>query len=157
MYLRYGFWLFLITFLLFIGGVCYLQGEDEVVATLWLSEQMPRVSEWLVSLAHSMPNIYHQGWVDHHLPDIMWSTAFAMIICGIWVNQLSVLKLLLLGMGCAIFYEALQLFGIARGTFDNWDLMYSLCAGLVGSFITYLLLRKAKYNYKEQTDENSPN
>ena len=154
---RYFSWLTIIVILLLIGGLCYLQGEKDVAAIDWLRQQQPMLYEWLMLGANKAPFIYSSGWVAHHLSDIMWSASFAMIICGIWVNQFSLLNLLLVGMACAIFYEVLQFFGVAQGTFDTWDLVYSLCAGVVGTLITYLLLYKSKYKVKEQSDENALN
>lgn len=157
MFYRYFLWVVIIASLLLIGILCYLQGEKQVVAIEWLQHQLPSFYSWLMSGVNALPLIYRQGWIAHHLSDIMWSASFAMIICGIWVNQFSILKLLLVGIACAIFYEVLQLFGAAQGTFDIWDLMYSVCAGVLATLITYLLLHKTKYKVKEQFNENALN
>lgn len=149
---RYLIWLFLATALLTIGSLCYLQGEKSVVAIEWLNQVAPSAYRWLMAVANSLPRIYYPGWIANHLADIMWSMSFAMLICGIWVNQFSFSKLLLVGIACAIFYEVLQLVGAAPGIFDVWDLFYSLCAGAVGASLTYLLLKK--YHIKEQYNEN---
>lgn len=152
---RYLTWGLFIVFLLFVGTLCYLQSGRELVGTLWVQEHFPFIGRWLESLAEQSPSIYQDGWVAYHLSDIMWAASFAMIICGIWVNQFSIYNLLLVGMGCAIFYEVLQLVGIARGTFDILDLLYSLSGGVLGTLLTYKLLKK--HNIKEQYNESSLN
>ena len=152
---RYFIWGLLIVLLLLAGALCYLQSGREVMGTLWVQEHFPSVATWFESLAKHSPTVYQGGWVGHHLADIMWSISFAMIICGIWVNQFSFFNLLLVGMACAIFYEVLQLVGIARGTFDIMDLLYSLGSGLLGTLLAYKLLKK--HNIKEQYNESSLN
>ncbi|RDX37547.1 hypothetical protein DZA50_02310 [Kangiella sp. HD9-110m-PIT-SAG07] len=153
--MRYRFilWLLIIASLITIGGLSYLQSGRDIEATVWLRDISPSAYYWLMALANNAPTIYLSGWVDFHLADIMWSASFAMIICGIWVNQIPFFKLLLVGIGCAIFYEVLQLFGVVKGTFDALDLMYSLGAGALGTTLTYYLLKK--YKIKEQYNENS--
>lgn len=141
MKLRYCVWFLIIITLLVAGGIIYLQGGKELVAKTWLQAEMPLIYKSLMQLAYSSPNLYRSGWVEHHLTDIMWSSSFAMVICGIWVKQFTLLKLLPLGVTCAIFYEVLQLVGLAGGTFDEWDLIYSFCAGGVATFFTHWLLR----------------
>lgn len=139
---RYFFWFLIIATLLSIGVLCYLQGDKDVAAFYWLKEVLPQLHQWLVLWGEQTPLIYRPGWIAHHLSDIMWSASFAMLICGIWVNQFTFLKLLLVGIACAIFYESLQLVGAARGTFDLWDLAYSFVAGAVGAVLTYFILNK---------------
>lgn len=141
MHFRYYIWLLTIFTLLFVGGVLYLQGPQDVVALTWLRAEIPIIYKWLMQIADASPSLYRSGWVAHHLADILWSTSFAMLICGIWVRQLTLVKLLPLGITCAIFYEVLQLVGVAGGTFDNWDLMYSFCAGGMATVFTHWLLR----------------
>ncbi|WP_343984973.1 hypothetical protein [Kangiella japonica] len=139
---RYCIWLLIIFTLLYIGGVLYLQGAKDVVVVQWLRAEIPFIYEGLMTIANASPSFYRSGWIAHHLADILWSTSFAMLICGIWVGQLTLLKLLPLGITCAIFYEVLQLVGVAGGTFDEWDLFYSFCAGGVATVFSHWLLRR---------------
>lgn len=138
---RYFIWLLTVFLFLFVGALLYLQGTKEVIVLGWLEVTAPMVYACLMWLAKVSPNIYAPGWVAHHLADIMWSTSFAMLICGIWVKQFTTLKLLPLGITCAIFYEVLQLVGVASGTFDIWDLVYSFGAGGLAAVFTSWLLR----------------
>lgn len=142
MKLRYCAWLLIIIALLVAGGVIYLQGGKGAVAITWLQAEMPLIYKNLMQIANSSPNLYRPGWIENHLADILWSISFAMLICGIWVRQLTLLKLLPLGVSCAIFYEVLQLVGLAGGTFDEWDLIYSFCAGGLATILIYWMLRE---------------
>ena len=147
---RYFLWLLTILLLLFIGSLCYLQSGKAIIALEWLNATFPRFHEWLLRSANNFPRVFHQGWIEYHLSDILWSASCAMIITGIWVNQFTLLKLLLLGMGCAIFYEVLQMVGVRGGTFDQLDMIYSLVSGAVATLFTYLLL-KIKDDDNEET------
>lgn len=151
MFARYSIWMLIIGLQLLVGVLIYLQSGKELVAFVMLAEQFPDVMLWLNGVADHLPNIYQRGWVSHHLPDILWSSACASFLVGLWVNQLTLSKLLPVGMACAIFYETLQLFGVTNGTYDHYDLLYSLVAGCVSTLLTYLLLRsclKHKENSK---------
>lgn len=150
MIVRYSLWLLFIALQLFIGVLIYLQSGKELVAFAMLAKQLPEVMTLLIDVAQRLPLIYQQGWVAHHLPDILWSSACASVLVGLWVNQFSLSKLLLLGMGCAIFYETLQLFGVTDGTYDHFDLFYSLFAGAGSTLLTCLLLR-GSLQYKEDS------
>ncbi|WP_228127106.1 hypothetical protein [Kangiella aquimarina] len=147
---RYILWLLFIGFQLLIGVIIYLQSGNELVAFAMLSKQLPAVMTLLTDVAQRLPLIYQQGWVAYHLPDILWSSACASFLVGLWVNQFSLSKLLPLGMGCAIFYELLQFFGVTNGTYDHFDLFYSLLAGAGSTLLTYLLLR-GSLQFKEDS------
>lgn len=148
MIVRYSLWLLFIALQLFIGVLIYFQSGKELVAFALLTKQFPGVMTLLTEIATQFPLIYQKGWVSHHLPDILWSSACASFLVGLWVSQLTFLKLLPVGMACAIFYETLQLFGVTNGTYDHLDLFYSLLAGVVSTLLTYLLLR-GSLQYKE--------
>lgn len=141
MIVRYSLWLLFIVIQLLIGVLIYLQSGNELVAFAMLAKHLPAVMSLLTDVAQRLPLIYQQGWVAHHLPDILWSSACASVLVGLWANQFSLSKLLPLGMACAIFYETLQFFGVTNGTYDHFDWLYSLLAGAVSTLLTYLLLR----------------
>lgn len=141
MYIRYCLWLLFIGVQLAIGIIIYLQSGKDLTAFVWLQSRLPSFSNWLFDFANHFPQLYYKGWVANHLPDILWSSSCASFLVGIWVNQLTLLKLLPLGMACAIFYETLQLFGVTNGTYDHLDMIFSLIAGVISTLITYLLLK----------------
>ncbi|MHC9510326.1 hypothetical protein [Kangiella sp. M94] len=141
MLIRYFLWLLFIGLQLAIGIIIYLQSGKDLVGFVWFEQQLPAQSHWLSSLVSKLPELYQKGWIADHLPDILWSSACASLLVGIWVSQLTVSKLLLLGLGCAIFYETLQGLSFTGGTFDWLDMMYSLLSGALSTFITYLLLK----------------
>lgn len=143
MFIRYSIWLAFITLQLLVGVIIYLQSGKELVAFAILAKKLPDAMLWLNDWAQQLPAIYHKGWVSNHLPDIMWSSACAAVLVGLWVNQLTLSKLLPLGMGCAIFYEILQFFGVTNGTYDHFDLFYSIVAGGISTLLTYLLLQNS--------------
>lgn len=138
---RYALWLLTILLLLFVGSLCYLQSGKTIIALEWLNATFPRFHDWLIHSANKLPEIFRKGWIEHHFSDILWSASCAMIITGTWVNQFTLWKLLLLGIGCAIFYEVLQMVGVRGGTFDQLDMIYSLVSGAVATLLTYLLLK----------------
>lgn len=146
---RYALWLLIILLLLFLGSLCYLQSGKTIIALEWLNGAFPSAHEWLIASARRLPMIFQSGWVEYHLADIMWAGSCAMVITGIWVNHVTLLKLLLLGMACAIFYEVLQMIGFNEGTFDYLDMIYSLISGAVATLLTYLLLIKKDDNNEE--------
>lgn len=140
MLIRYSLWLSFIGLQLAIGIIIYLQSGRALMGFVWFGQEFPIQAIWFSSLASHLPEVYQEGWVANHLPDILWSSACASLLVGIWVNQLTILKLLLLGMGCAIFYETLQGLSFTGGTFDWLDMMYSLLGGALSTLTTYLLL-----------------
>lgn len=142
MFIRYSFWLLLIGLQLALGIIIYLQSGKDLVGFTWLEQQFPSLSNWLSSLVSQLPELYQEGWLANHLPDILWSSACASLLVGIWVNQLALLKLLPVGIACAIFYETLQGLGLAGGTFDWLDFIYSFLAGVLSTLLTYLLLKQ---------------
>lgn len=142
MFIRYSFWLLLIGLQLALGIIIYLQSAKDLVGFTWLEQQFPSLSNWLSSLVSQLPELYQEGWLANHLPDILWSSACASLLVGIWVNQLALLKLLPVGIACAIFYETLQGLGLAGGTFDWLDFIYSFLAGVLSTLLTYLLLKQ---------------
>lgn len=143
MFLHYSLWLLFIGVQLVFGVLIYLQSGSELVAFALIKEYFPAIAQWAFNAANQLPTLYQKGWIANHLPDILWSSACASLLVGIWVNQLSLSKLLPLGMACAIFYETLQFFGVTNGTYDHFDLLYSLLAGVLSTLITYLLLQEA--------------
>lgn len=140
MLIRYSLWLSFIGLQLAIGIIIYLQSGRALMGFVWFGQEFPSQAIWFSSLVSHLPEVYQEGWVANHLPDILWSSACASLLVGIWVNQLTILKLLLLGMGCAIFYETLQGLSFTGGTFDWLDMMYSLLGGALSTLTTYLLL-----------------
>ncbi|HEY9031193.1 MAG TPA: hypothetical protein VIM93_07515 [Kangiella sp.] len=142
MLIRYFLWLLLIGLQLALGIIIYLQSGRDLVGFTWLEQQFPSLSNWLSSLVSQLPELYQEGWLANHLPDILWSSACASLLVGIWVNQLALLKLLPVGIACAIFYETLQWLGLAGGTFDWLDFIYSFLAGVLSTMLTYLLLKQ---------------
>ncbi|MCW8857287.1 MAG: hypothetical protein OQJ95_07990 [Kangiella sp.] len=146
MHIRYSLWLLFIGVQLAIGIIIYAQSGEDVIGLAWLAGQFPSLSAWLFELSNHFPLLYREGWIANHLPDILWSSACASFLVGLWVNQLTLSKLLPVGMGCAIFYEMLQGLGFGGGTFDWLDLMYSFFAGVFGTLLTYLLLNKSIIN-----------
>lgn len=146
MFIRYSLWLLLIGVQLALGIIIYLQSGKDLLGFAWLEQQFPSLSNWLSKMVSQLPELYQEGWVANHLPDILWSSACASLLVGIWVNQLALSKLLPVGMACAIFYETLQGLGLADGTFDWLDLMYSFFAGVLSTLLTYLLLNKSTIN-----------
>lgn len=146
MHIRYSLWLLFVGLQLAIGITIYLQSGKDLVGFAWFEQQLPAQSHWLSRMASQLPELYQDGWVANHFPDILWSSACASLLVGIWVNQLALSKLLPVGMACAIFYETLQGLGLAGGTFDWLDLMYSFFAGVLSTLLTYLLLNKSTIN-----------
>ncbi len=149
MFIRYLVWLLLIGLQIGCGIIIYHQSGKPLLGFFWLEQQLPGLSSWLSSLVGHLPKVYQDGWLANHLPDILWSSACASLLVGIWVNQLTLSKLLPLGMGCAIFYETLQGLGFAGGTFDWLDMVYSLFGGILSTLVTYLLLKKVSNNEAE--------
>lgn len=150
MFMRYLIWLLLIVLQIGFGIIIYHQSGKPLLGFVWLEQQLPALSSWLSSLVEHLPKVYRDGWLANHLADILWSSACASLLVGIWVNQLTLSKLLPLGMGCAIFYETLQGLGFAGGTFDWMDMVYSLFGGVLSTLVTYLLLKKVPNNEAEQ-------
>ncbi|ACV26506.1 hypothetical protein [Kangiella koreensis] len=146
MHIRYILWLLFIGVQVAIGIIIYAQSGEDVAGFVWFARQFPSLSAWLFELISHFPLLYREGWIANHLPDILWSSACASFLVGLWVTQLTLSKLLPLGMGCAIFYETLQGLGFAGGTFDWLDWIYSLCAGVLSTLLTYLLLNKSTIN-----------
>lgn len=143
MLIRYSIWLLFIGLQIAIGVIIYYQSGKDLLGFVWLENQFSSLSIWLSNLLAYMPIMYREGWIDNHLPDILWSSACASFLVGIWVNQLTLLKLLPLGVACAIFYEAFQLLGVTDGTYDHFDMLYSLIAGVISTLLTYLLFGKS--------------
>ena len=142
MKMRYFIWLLYIGGQLFLGTLIYYQTSEELKAFVWLESWCPWLYQLAVNLAELFPKIPSGVWVDNHLADILWASSFASFMVGIWSAQLRFYKSLLLGMGCGIFYESLQLVGVMSGTYDHFDALFSLMAGGISTVITCLLLQR---------------
>ena len=81
----------------------------------------------------------------NHFLDMLWGYALVFALFYILDNDAAKLKVaLIISFMTSCIMEVLQLFSIARGTFDLWDITWMLVAQGIAAFIIKKMLLRRK-------------
>ena len=128
--------IFFIATALFIGSSVYILFRTPLS---WF----PDISGWdraIINLSGVSPQL--SAFIKFHLSDVMWALAFAETV---YIIKNSLWLGVIVALVATILYEAMQYFGVIRGTGDIWDIFF-----VAISLAIYFILRKRGIMYEKQ-------
>jgi len=90
------------------------------------------------------------GWFLYSIPSGLWSWAYSLIICYLWLYEdksykyIWLFSILLMTLG----WEFMQYFNYISGTFCYYDLSFSIVGILMG-MLTIIFYKRRVINYEE--------
>ena len=120
-----------VIYYIFSPEVIFVKKIDEILGINWHIE-VEQVNEiW--------------KFIRNHFLDMLWSYALVFALFYILDNDAAKLKVaLIISFMTSCIMEMLQLFSIARGTFDLWDITWMLVAQGIAAFIIKKMLLRRK-------------
>lgn len=102
---------------------CMMLGMDYIIDSLRYA-----VQEWNIA-----------AWIRYSLPDGLYCSAYILIIDAIWHDDNRLIKFVIISLIplVTISSELLQYFGLAKGTFDIYDLICYLMPPIIFLIYTY--------------------
>ncbi len=123
-----------------LGAIIYYIFSPNVIFVKKIDE----IFEYKFHIKVTNTNIVWRLLRNHFL-DMLWSYALVFALFYIFDNNVASLKaVLIISFMTSCIMEILQLFSIARGTFDLWDITCMLVAQGIAAFIIKKMLLRRK-------------